>query len=95
MTYDPETYSTAELARLVKDVGAGLKAVSQKIDELDGKVITRAEFEAWHTSYDREIRDLKQQSTPIKTSGWTIAAFAVSAIVGAGTLLTVLTNVIP
>ena len=101
MTYDAQTYSTAELARLVKDVGAGLKAVSQKIDQLDGKFVTRAEFEAWQTAYDREARDLKVSleaaraaSAPVKTSGWQVAAVVISSLVGAGSLLTLIINLV-
>ena len=36
---------------------------------------------------DREIKELKDSAKPVKMSGWTIGEFALSAVVGLGSLL--------
>ncbi|MDR6868437.1 hypothetical protein J2Y69_003053 [Microbacterium resistens] len=105
MTYDPETYSVPEIARLLKDLRAEMGGLREQVQALAGTFVTRGEFEAWRTAYDREVRDLKADLTetrtataPVRVSGWTIAAFGLSAVVGLGSLLGLaitLINIIP
>lgn len=101
MTTDPNSYSVPEIARLLRDLKEQLGEVREQVAALGGQFVSRVEFEAWRTAYDREIRDLKAAldaqraaTQPVKVSGWTIAGFAVAAIVGVGSLLSVALSLI-
>lgn len=87
MTTDVESYSQAEIVRLLKGVSADVRDLRGEVHALGSTFVTRAELAAWQTAYDREIRDLKDSTKPVKVSGWTIAGFALSALVGLGSLL--------
>ena len=105
MTYDPETYSIPEIARLLRSLKEDMEGLRGEVKELAGTFVSRGEFEAWRTAYNREIADMKKDlsdhkaaSAPVRTSGWTIAGFGLSAVVGLGSLLGLaitLINVIP
>src|SRR5690606_9013024 len=84
MTYDPESYSVPEIARLLKDLKDDVGGLREQVQALGGTFVTRGEFEAWRTAYDREISGMKSAiaearaaSAPVRTSPWTIASFAV------------------
>ncbi len=98
MTEDAESYSQAEIVRLLEGLSKDMGDLRSEVHALGSTFVTRAELHAWQTSYDREIRswqtsydreirDLKESTKPVKVSGWTIAAFALSAVVGLGSLL--------
>lgn len=87
MTDNPDSYSQAEIVRLLKALSADVGELRTEEGALGSTFVTRAELAAWQTAYDREVRDLKDSTKPVKVSGWTIAAFALSAIVGLGSLL--------
>lgn len=87
MTEGADSYSQAEIVRLLKGVSTDLRDLRGEVHALGSTFVTRAELAAWQTAYDREIRDMKEAAKPVKVSGWTIAAFGVAAIVGLGSLL--------
>lgn len=100
-----DDYSHPELVRLVKgleksftDFRSELRA---DISRMEGAYVTRVEFTAWQTAYDREqkatrdqIIEVKSATAPVRVSPWLIAGFAVSAIVGAGSLIALVLNLI-
>ncbi len=90
MSEDTESYSQAEIVRLLKRLDRNVDELSADLKRLEANYVTRAEWEMRTQFVDREIRDLKAAdaaSAPVKVSGWLIAGFAVSAIVGAGSLI--------
>lgn len=87
MTEDVDSYSQAEIVRLLEGLSNDMRDLRGEVYALGAKFVTRAELAAWQTSYDREVEELKDSAKPVKVSGWTIAAFVVSAIVGLGSLL--------
>ena len=87
MSEDAESYSQAEIVRLLKSLSLNMGELRSEVHALGSTFVTRAELAAWQTAYDREIRDMKDAAKPVKVSGWTIAGFALSAIVGLGSLL--------
>ena len=87
MTEDVDSYSQAEIVRLLKGLSNDMRDLRGEVHALGATFVTRAELAAWQTSYDRDVKELKDNAKPVKVSGWTIAAFAVSAIVGLGSLL--------
>lgn len=89
MSEDVESYSQAEIVRLLKGLSNDMRDLRGEVHALGATFVTRAELSAWQTAYDREIRDMKESTKPVKVSGWTIAGFALSAIVGLGSLLVV------
>ena len=100
-----DDYSHPELVRLVKgleksftDFRTELRA---DISRMEGAYVTRVEFTAWQTAYDREqkatrelIGKVESSTAPVRVSPWLIAGFAVSAIVGAGSLTALVLNLI-
>ena len=100
-----DDYSHPELVRLVKgleksftDFRSELRA---DISRMEGAYVTRGEFTAWQTAYDREqeavremVGELKANTAPVRVSPWLIAGFAVSAVVGGGSLITLVLNLI-
>lgn len=94
MTDSADTYTQAEIVRLLKGLDQSVSDLRAEVHALGATFVTRGEFEAWRTAYDREIKamkddvaEVKAAAAPVKTSGWTIAAFALSAVVGLGSLL--------
>lgn len=87
MSADADSYSQAEIVRLLTSLSSNMDGLRAEVHALGSTFVTRAELTAWQTSYDREIKELKEATRPTKTSGWTIAAFAVAALVGLGSLL--------
>lgn len=87
MTADADSYSQAEIVRLLNSLSTNMDGLRAEVHALGSTFVTRAELTAWQTSYDREIKDLKDSTKPVKVSGWTIAGFALSAVVGLGSLL--------
>lgn len=87
MTEDVDSYTQAEIVRLLKGIQKDMGDLRSEVHAFGATFVTRAELSAWQTSYDREIRDLKDNTKPVKVSGWTIAGFALSAVVGLGSLL--------
>ena len=87
MTDDVDSYSQAEIVRLLEGLSNDMRDLRGEVYALGAKFVTRAELAAWQTSYDREVEELKDNAKPVKVSGWTIAGFALSAIVGLGSLL--------
>lgn len=95
----PESdYSLPEVVRLLTSLTGDVQNLRTDVHNLGTQFVTRGEFEAWRTAYDRELKEHKQSTAPVRTSPWTIAGFAVSAIVGLGSLLGLtitLINVLP
>ena len=87
MTEDADSYSQAEIVRLLKDLANDMHDLRGEVRALGATFVTRAELAAWQTSYDREVDELMDNAKPVKVSGWTIAGFALSAVVGLGSLL--------
>lgn len=87
MTDDPDSYSQAEIVRLLKGLSQNVSELRGEVSALGATFVTRAELNAWQTAYDREIRDLKDNAKPVKVSGWIIAGFALSAVIGVGSIL--------
>lgn len=87
MSEDPESYSQAEIVRLLKALSTDVGVLRAEVHALGSTFVTRAELNAWQTAYDREIRDLKESTKPVKVSGWIIAGFALSALLGVGSML--------
>lgn len=87
MTDDVDSYSQAEIVRLLKGLSQDMVGLRSEVHALGSTFVTRAELAAWQTAYDREMRDLKESTKPVKVSGWTIAGFGLSAVVGLGSLL--------
>ena len=89
-----ESYSQAEIVRLLKSLSLNMGELRSEVHALGSMFVTRAELSAWQTAYDREQKQLhidltesKAAAAPVKVSGWTIASFGVAAIVGLGSLL--------
>lgn len=105
MTDSPDSYTQAEVVRLLRALTTDVKDLRGEVHQMGGTFVTRAEFDAWRTSYDRELKQIRADQValetaaqPVRVSGWTIAAFGLSAIVGLGSLLGLaitLLNVIP
>ena len=87
MNDDPDSYSQAEIVRLLKGIQHDMGELRGEVHALGSTFVTRAELVAWQTAYDREMKELKERTTPVKVSGWTVAGFALSAVVGLGSLL--------
>jgi len=101
MSEDPESYSQAEIVRLLKGLDRSVTELRGEVHQLGATFVTRAELDAWRTSYDREIKDVKADvaeakaaATPVKVSGWNIASFGVAALVGAGSLAALIISLI-
>jgi|GEM_PF-5472262 len=87
MTEDVDSYSQAEIVRLLKALSNDMRDLRGEVHALGATFVTRAELAAWQTSYEREIKELQENAKPVKVSGWTIGGFALSAVVGLGSLL--------
>ena len=87
MSEDVDSYSQAEIVRLLKGLSNDMRDLRGEVYALGATFVTRAELAAWQTSYDRDVKELKDNAKPVKVSGWTIAGFALSAVVGLGSLL--------
>lgn len=94
MSEDAESYSQAEIVRLLKSLSLNMGELRSEVHALGSTFVTRAELSAWQTAYDREQKQMRIELTeskaaaaPVKVSGWTVAGFALSAIVGLGSLL--------
>ena len=86
---DADSYSLPEVVRLLNGLTGDVRALSTEVHALGGTFVTRGEFEAWRTAYDRELKDAKSASAPVRVSPWTIAAVIISALVGIGSITTV------
>ena len=100
MTDDTESYTQAEIVRLLKRLDKNVGELGTDLKRLEANYVTRAEWEMRTQFVDREIRDLKAADTaakPVKVSGWVIAGFAVSglaALVGvAGFVVLLIQNI--
>lgn len=85
MTEDTESYSQAEIVRLLKRLDKNVDELSSDLKRLEANYVTRAEWEMRTQFVDREIRDLKAADSaakPVKVSGWVIAGFGMSSVVG-------------
>lgn len=92
MPEDAETYSQAEIVRLLQRLDKNVDTLSTDLKRLEVNYVTRAEWSMRTQYVDRELKALKdadRASAPAKVSGWTIAAVVVSALVGVGSLLSV------
>lgn len=94
MSDDPDSYSQAEIVRLLKGIQQDMGDLRTEVHAFGGTFVTRAELTAWQTAYDREVKQLRTEiaetkaaTAPVKTSPWTIAGFFVAAVVGIGSLL--------
>ena len=87
MSEDVDSYSQAEIVRLLKGLSNDMRDLRGEVHALGATFVTRAELAAWQTSYDREMKELKDNAKPVKVSGWTIAGFALSVVGGLGSLL--------
>lgn len=75
---DPNSYSQAEIVRLLQTVSRDVGNLREDIRAERGMYVSRAEWDLWKTSNERP-----------KTSGWAVAGVIVSAIVGLGSLLSI------
>ena len=94
MSGDAESYSQAEIVRLLKALSSDMGGLRAEVHALGSTFVTRAELNAWQTSYDREVKQIRTEvaeskaaAAPVRVSGWTIAGFGLSALVGLGSLL--------
>lgn len=94
MTDDAETYTQAEIVRLLKRLDTTVTTLSTDIKRQEANYVTRSELTLVKEAHDREIRQVKDEingvkesTSPVRVSGWMIAGFAVSAIVGGGSLI--------
>lgn len=96
---DTDSYTQAELVRAVRSLQAAVDSlrveIRADITRLEQNYVNRSEWDTWKTGNDREMKshadaiaEVKAAATPVRVSGWMIAGFAVSAIVGAGSLIT-------
>ena len=94
---DISTYSLAEVVRGQKRIQDQIKSLEDKLDDQSHDYVRREEWDQRITLMNRDfgnvwdaIADLKSDLKPNRTSGWQIAAVIITAIVGAGSLLTTL-----
>ena len=83
MSGDAESYSQAEIVRLLKRLDKNVDELGTDLKRLEANYVTRAEWEMRTQFVDREIRDLKAADSaakPVKVSGWVIAGIGVSAL---------------
>ncbi|MDR6867542.1 ElaB/YqjD/DUF883 family membrane-anchored ribosome-binding protein [Microbacterium resistens] len=93
-----DDYTMPEVVRLLKTLTVDVRDLRGDVHDLGSQFVTRAEFEAWRTAYDRELKELKSTTAPVRSSPWTIVGVASGAVVGLGSLLGLLItliNVIP
>lgn len=98
---DVESYTQAEIVRLLQSLDRSMSELRDDVKRLEQNYVTRAEWSLWKEGNDRELKqtkesvsELKTATTPVKVSGWMIAGFAVSAIVGAGSLIALVITLI-
>ncbi len=101
MTDDADTYTQAEIVRLLKRLDTTVTGLSTDIKRQESNYVTRAEWSLLKEATDREIKQMKDDldgvkssTAPVRVSGWMVAGFVVSAIVGAGSLIALVVTLI-
>ena len=90
MSEDAESYSQAEIVRLLKRLDKNVDELGTDLKRLKANYVSRAEWDMRTQFVDRELRDVKASvaaTQPVRVSGWVIAGFIVSALVGTGSLI--------
>lgn len=101
MSGDAESYTQAEIVRLLQSLDRSMSELRDDVKRLEQNYVTRTEWSLWKEGNDREMKqvkesmsDLRTATAPVRVSGWMIAGFAVSAIVGAGSLIALVITLI-
>lgn len=105
MTDAPDSYSQAELVRLVRAVQHSVDTLREELrDDIrrqEAQYVSHSEWETWRVGHDRETKSIREDvaeaksaAAPIRVSPWIVAGFAVSAVVGAGSLITLAVTLI-
>lgn len=92
MSEDAESYSQAEIVRLLKRLDRNVDELGTDLKRLEANYVTRAEWEMRTQFVDREIRDLKaadNASKPVKISGWQIVGIVIGGLVGIASMVSV------
>jgi len=98
---DADSYTQAEIVRLLTRLDTSVTELKSDLRRLEQNYVTRAEWSLYKEAYERdstliraEIAETRNASAPVRVSGWMIAGFAVSAIVGAGSLIALVVTLI-
>lgn len=101
MTEDSESYTQAEIVRLLVRLDASVSDLKADLRRLEANYVTRSEWSLYKEAYERndklirgEVADVRSATAPVRVSGWMIAGFVVSAIVGAGSLIALVITLI-
>lgn len=101
MTDSADSYTQAEIVRLLQSLERSMGELRDDVKRLEQNYVTRAEWSLWKEGNNREFKEvkdsvgeLKTATAPVKVSGWMIAGFAVSAIVGSGSLIALVITLI-
>lgn len=95
-----EEYTQAEMVRTLTRLEEGQTKLEHKIDALSATYVQKDAYEIRTSAIERDIKAIKQTHTddittiraeqaPVKTSPWVIASVIISALVGAGSVITV------
>jgi hypothetical protein len=91
MTEDADSYTQAEIVRLLNSLTANVSELRLDLKRLEANYVTRAEWSLWKEAHVREMNEMRKDvegSQPTRTSGWAIASVIVSSLVGLGSILT-------
>lgn len=101
MSGDAESYTQAEIVRLLQSLDRSMTELRDDVKRLEQNYVTRAEWALWKEGNDREVKQMKESvielktaTAPVKVSPWMIAGFGVSAVVGAGSLIALVITLI-
>ena len=98
---EAESYTQAEIVRLLQSLDRSMTELREDVKRLEQNYVTRAEWALWKEGNDREMKqqqaalaDVRTATAPVKVSGWMIAGFGVSAVVGARSLIALVITLI-
>ena len=94
MTEDADSYTQAEIVRLLKRLDSSVDELKNDLRRAEQNYVTRAEYERDQAVLRSEVAEARAAATPVRVSGWMISGFAVSAIVGAGSLIALVVTLI-
>lgn len=61
MTEDADSYSQAEIVRLLTRLDTNINALAEDVKRLEQNYVTRAEWSLWKESNDREMKQSKER----------------------------------